>query len=65
MKQFFHDLHDTLNTSFAKIALSWVGALYSYMTLERVAVVLTITYTSFNLYVLLRDKVFNREDQRR
>ena len=64
MKQFFHDTMDLLNASATKLALSWFGALYSYMTLERAAVVLTIIYTSFNLYVLLRDKVFRRENQR-
>jgi len=45
-----------------KLAISWIGALYSYLTLDRIAVILTIVYTGFNLYVLLRDKVLNKKD---
>lgn len=53
--------HEENMETFQKICISWLGALYSYLTLDRIAVLLTIAYTAFNLYVLLRDEVFNKK----
>lgn len=49
--------------TFKKLLVAWIGMVYGYVTLDRVAIMLTIIYTSVNLYLLIRDKVIRDRGQ--
>lgn len=51
--------------AFKKLAVAWAGLFYSYLTLDRLAILLTIAYTSVNLFVLVRDKIIRDKRARR
>ena len=45
--------HST-GVAWAKIALAWIGALIGSVTLSQIAVVLTIVFTTLQIYKLIR-----------
>jgi hypothetical protein len=44
-----------------RLLIAWAGAALGALTLQHVVLLLTAIYTAIQTYVLLRDKVFNRE----
>lgn len=51
--------HDAWN-AIIKVTIAWVLAGIGAITLQQIATVLAILYTSVQLYVLVRDKIIRR-----
>lgn len=50
--------------TFKKLVVAWIGMVYGYVSLNQIAILLTIIYTSVNLYILIRDKVIRDRGHR-
>lgn len=55
------DQHDI--TTWFKVAIAWVGTLAGSITGQEAVLFLTGVFTALQIYVLLRDKVFNRKKE--
>ena len=51
---------DTDYTPYWKMAIVWLGTLIGGVTGQGVVLFLTAVFTALNIYVLLRDKVFQK-----
>lgn len=50
--------------SFWDLILIWIGAILGHLTLSAAVLWVTLIYTLFKLYVLLRDEIFRKKKKR-
>jgi hypothetical protein len=52
---------DTHNTSFTDLIVIWAGTILGHFTLSETVMWVTLIFTVFRTYVLLRDEVFRKK----
>jgi len=52
---------NTNNTSFTDLIIIWVGTVLGHLTLSQTVMWVTLVFTVFRTYVLLRDEVFRKK----
>lgn len=51
----------THNASFTDLVIVWVGTILGHFTLSETVMWVTLVFTVFRTYVLLRDEVFRKK----
>lgn len=49
--------------SVLSIMIAWIGAILSAFTLSHFVMIMTVIYTSLQIFILLRDNVFRKKDK--
>jgi hypothetical protein len=52
---------NTNNTSFTDLIIIWAGTVLGHFTLSETVMWVTLVFTVFRTYVLLRDEVFRKK----
>jgi hypothetical protein len=52
---------DTNNASFTDLIVIWAGTILGHFTLSETVMWVTLVFTVFRTYVLLRDEVFRKK----
>jgi hypothetical protein len=48
---------DSIYQAAMKVSISWLGIFFGSITLQDVAIGMTIVYTAIQIYILIRDKI--------